>query len=79
MLASLGQEDAAFRFSQLALRQVRSKTSFPATSLMVGGFLSHLRLPAAHSLRPLLKGYRDGLETGDMMNGSICLALYAML
>ena len=77
LLASLGQEQEAFRFSQVALESTRSTHAQPEVNMMVHAFLAHFECPAAHSLEPLLGGYRTGLETGSMMCGTICVSIYA--
>jgi len=77
LLAALGQENDAFRFSQLALQTIRSRSAQPDVNMMVHAFLAHFQLPAAQSLPPLLAGYRSGLEIGEMMCGTICLSVYA--
>jgi len=77
LLAALGQEEDAFRFSQLALRSSRRGLAQPDVNMMVHSFLAHFELPAAQSLSPLIAGYRAGLETGEMMCGSICMSVYA--
>lgn len=77
LLAALGQETEAFRFSQLALRSQRGKRAQPDVNMMIHSFLSHFERPATYSLRPLLDGYRSGLETGSMMCGTICICCYA--
>jgi predicted ATPase len=77
LLASLGSEQEAFRFSQLALHSTKSRTAQPDVNMMVHTFLAHFQRPASQSLQPLLAGYRSGLETGDMMCGTICMCCYA--
>jgi hypothetical protein len=77
ILAALGEETEAFRFSQLAVRSSKSKHALPEVQMMVGAFLSHFERPAALSLQPLIDGYRAGLESGDMMCGAICMSVYA--
>lgn len=77
MLAALGQEKEAFRFSQLAQLSSRSELAQPDVNMMIHSFLAHFERPAAHSLPPLLAGYRAGLETGDMVCGTICMCCYS--
>jgi predicted ATPase len=77
LLASLGSEQEAFRFSQLALHSTKSRMAQPDVNMMVHTFLAHFQRPASQSLQPLLAGYRSGLETGDMMCGTICMCCYA--
>ena len=77
LLAALGQEKEAFRYSQLALLSSRSRLAQPDVNMMVHSFTAHFERPAAQSLPPLLAGYRSGLDTGDMMCGSICMCCYS--
>jgi predicted ATPase len=76
LLAALGEEQEAFRYSQLALKSSKKDNARPDVNMMVHTFLAHFERPAYQSLQPLLAGYRSGLETGEMMCGTICMSCY---
>lgn len=77
MLAALGEENEAFRFSQLAIQSSKTKRALPEVHMMTAAFISHFERPAALSLPSLIDGYRSGLESGNMMCGTICMSVYA--
>ncbi|GKY92104.1 hypothetical protein MPSEU_000181800 [Mayamaea pseudoterrestris] len=66
-------------FAELALRQIKTKSSIPAVGLLVHLHLSHLVQPAWASLEPLLISYRSGLEIGDLNFGALAIQAYASL
>jgi len=76
LLAALGEEKEAFRYSQLALKSSKKDFARPDVNMMVHTFLAHFERPAYQSLQPLLAGYRSGLESGEMMCGTICMSCY---
>ena len=69
----------ARKFADLALRQIKSKSSIPAVGVLVHTCLSHLLQPAAESLEPLLVAYRTGLEIGELSFGALAVQAYSSL
>ena len=71
----LGNIEAGYQFGQLALRLL-SKSHTHAlkakTLLIVNDFIIHWKEHARELLKPLLEGYRIGLETGDLESAAYC-------
>lgn len=79
LIAGMGQEKDGFRFADLAMAMVKDKASEPAVKLVCNVFLFHMERPAHASLDPLLSAYRVGLETGEILFGSLALCAYSTL
>eukprot|EP00934_Nitzschia_sp_Nitz4_P003510 Nitzschia sp. Nitz4//scaffold18_size181773//151656//156065//NITZ4_001938-RA/size181773-processed-gene-0.67-mRNA-1//-1//CDS//3329540080//3500//frame0 len=80
MLAWVGDNEAAIRFGQLAYSTgKRRKETIPSGTLLSLGSVLHMQVPLNLTLEPYLTGYRVGLETGDLLSGTSCLSVYAMV
>lgn len=71
-----GDVAKGYWFGRVALRLDEGKEAFPATTMVVHCYLSHLRNPAWASLETLLSAYRVSIETGDLYLGTICICVY---
>ena len=78
MLGLFGDISEAYRFGQLALKSSKSIETFPNASILTFASCLHLKEPLNVVLKPYLEAYRISLQTGDLFNGTVCLACYAL-
>ena len=71
----LGNIEAGYQFGQLALKllsQSHTHALRAKTLLIVNDFIIHWKEHTRELLKPLLEGYRIGLETGDLESAAYC-------
>ena len=76
-VSELGNVKGFKRIANLALK---AESAFgqasPNDTVMFLIYCFHLKHPLANALEPALKGWRKGVQTGDLFYGGICLITY---
>ncbi|MCP4750665.1 MAG: AAA family ATPase [Proteobacteria bacterium] len=75
----MGEIDLGYRYGKFALETLetfKAKELEAKVHLMFNVFITHWKNHLKETLAPLSKGYRTGLEYGDLEYGAICLYMY---
>jgi PAS domain S-box-containing protein len=79
LCGKVGDLDSGYQFGQLALNvleQFNAKHLKARTLFVVNVFIRHWKESARKTLKPLLEGYKSGLETGDLEYAAFCVQFY---